>query len=122
MLDAVTPQQLSCIASLSGYPPTTNALHLIQQQAAHVEAMHQARLAHQFSKESSNHFIENPWPPSSDYSNAPNLAQQLQNNNESMFESLRNKMLNNVSRIGSLPPTSVISNHQVCTSNMYLQF
>lgn len=113
MLDGVSPQQLSCIASLSGYPPTSNALHLMQQQAAHVEALHHARLAHQFSKESSNHFMEGPWHPPSDHSNTPNLAQQLQNNNESMFESLRNKMMNNVSRMASMPSNSVISNHQV---------
>lgn len=111
-MDSVSPQQLSCIASLSGYPQSGNALHLIQQQAAHAEVLHQARL-HQFNKESSNHFRENPWQPHLEHSNTPNLAQQLQNSNESVFESLRNKMMSNVSRMTTVPPNSIITNHQV---------
>lgn len=112
MVDTVTPQQLSCIASLSGFSPSSNALHLIQQQAAHAEALHHARLVHQFSKDS-NHFIEGAWQPQLEHNSTANLPQQLQNNNESMFESIRNKMMNSVSRMTTVPPNSVIPNHQV---------
>ncbi|GIZ00150.1 uncharacterized protein CEXT_151861 [Caerostris extrusa] len=80
------------LASLGAYPPTSNTLQLIQQQAAHAEAIHQARLAYQYSsKESSNHFMENTWPQVSDHNNVPNISQQLQNPNENMLESLRAK-------------------------------
>lgn len=117
MIDAVSSQQLSCIASLSGYSQNSNALHLIQQQAAH-EALHQARLAQPFSKEPSNHFRESTWQPQLDHNNTPNLAQQLQNSNESMIESLRNKMMTSVSRITTVPPNSIISNHQLSSDSM----
>ncbi|XP_035208534.1 zinc finger protein castor homolog 1-like isoform X2 [Stegodyphus dumicola] len=118
MLDAMASQQLSCLASLGGYPSTSSTLQMIQQQAAHVEAMHQARLAHHFSKDSSNHFVENPWSQTADNSNVPSISQQLPNNNENLFESIRAKMMNNVSRMTSAPPNSVIPNSQLSTDNI----
>ncbi|KAG8201127.1 hypothetical protein JTE90_028795 [Oedothorax gibbosus] len=105
---ALTPASL---ASLGAYPPTSTTLQLIQHQAARAEVLHQARLAYQYSKE--NHFMENSW---TDQNNVPNVSQQLQNTNENMLESLRTKMMNNVSRMTS-NSNSIIPNSQVMADN-----
>ncbi|GBL74054.1 hypothetical protein AVEN_230962-1 [Araneus ventricosus] len=107
------------LASLGGYPPTSTTLQLIQQQAAQVEAIHQARLAYQYSKDSTNHFMENAWSQVSDHNNVPNVCQQLQNTNENMLESLRAKMMNNVSRMTSGSTNNIIQNSQVSFQLVY---
>ncbi|GFU81916.1 uncharacterized protein TNCV_2537251 [Trichonephila clavipes] len=106
------------LSSLGAYPSTSTALQLIQQQAAHVEAIHQARLAYQYSKDSTNNFMDNAWSQVPDHNNAPNVTQQLQHTNENMLESLRAKMMNNVSRMTSAPTNSIISNSQVSGENI----
>lgn len=110
MVDSSQPFTPASLASLGAYPPTSTTLQLIQQQAAHAEALHQARLAYQYSKE--NHFMENAWTQGTDQNNVPNVSQQLQNTNENMLESLRTKMMNNVSRMTS-SSNSIIPNSQV---------
>ncbi|XP_071043666.1 zinc finger protein castor homolog 1 isoform X3 [Parasteatoda tepidariorum] len=101
------------LASLGNYPPTSSALQLLQQQAA--EAMHHGHFAHQFSKESPNHFLESAWTPEN---NVPNVSQQLQNSNENILESLRAKMMNNVSRLAAVSSNNIIPNPQVSSDNM----
>ncbi|GFY51614.1 uncharacterized protein TNIN_248661 [Trichonephila inaurata madagascariensis] len=62
--------------------------------------------------------MDNAWSQVSDHNNAPNVAQQLQNTNENMLESLRAKMMSNVSRMTSAPTNSIIFNSQVSGENM----